>query len=203
MKMKKLELKFLIVILLLSSFNINAQNFILNVNIKSKDGSTSTDEVISMTYGLKSIKSGKVYQYQKIDEITVNKKNESFTFYILETKLKYKSKKTPQLGIGYKVYDSQKLELFHVNFSSNFSRTLHEIKPKLTYNPNYEVFIRRKGERFAYNIGCVDGYGCDDIRVRLKDFFYDCSNFFTEIKKKGIGRREIIKISNLYNEYCN
>jgi hypothetical protein len=203
-KMNINKLKFLIVFFLLPIVSIIAQDSKYNVTMKFKDGKVISDSVISKINQLKSITSKKEYGYSKIDEIIVHINNQSYPFYILEVRERYNPKKLPRKGhrgIGYKVYDSPKLELFYISFSSSLDRVIRGVTYK--YNPKQEIFIRRKNEKFVYSIGCMDGIGCVKFLIRLKAFFYDCPKLIAEIKQKRIDERDIIKISNFYDVSCN
>lgn len=114
-------------------------------------------------------------------------------------KLYYKYKRSKQ-GLGHKVYENDKLELFHMYFGSTLDRIL--LNNNYLYNPNYEIFIRRKKDKYVYSIGCIDGYGCVKIFKRLKQFFYDCPELIKMVKDKKIDKQDIISIADFYNSSC-
>jgi len=128
----------------------------------------------------------------------VHKYNKTKHLYVLDVKLNYNSRKSKK-GLAFKIYDSEKLELFRVFFGLDLAIAL-DLEKKI--NPNYEIFIKRKVENFAYNIGCIDGYGCVKVMKRLKKYFYDCPELIKMLKENKINELDIFKISNYYNKLC-
>jgi hypothetical protein len=168
--------KIIILILILLNLQTYSQ---LKVNIKLKNNKGIRTTVKQIGEKLISLKTGKIYILNEIKEIKIFEQNLVKHFFILDVK-SYKNSKRIQKGLGQKVYSNGEIELFRIRFNSNLKREFNFPK---TFNNRYEVFIKRKNEDYAYNIGCIDGVGCKKIKKRLKDFFNDCPSLIRMIKK--------------------
>jgi hypothetical protein len=188
--------KIIILILILLNLQTYSQ---LKVNIKLKNNKGIRTSVKQIGEKLISLKTGKIYILNEIKEIKIFEQNLVKHFFILDVK-SYKNSKRIQKGLGQKVYSNGEIELFRIRFNSNLKREFNFPK---TFNNRYEVFIKRKNEDYAYNIGCIDGVGCKKIKKRLKDFFNDCPSLIRMIKKNKINKRDIIKIIGYYKESCS
>jgi hypothetical protein len=188
--------KIIILILILLNLQTYSQ---LKVNIKLKNNKGIRTTVKQIGEKLISLKTGKIYILNEIKEIKIFEQNLVKHFFILDVK-SYKNSKRIQKGLGQKVYSNGEIELFRIRFNSNLKREFNFPK---TFNNRYEVFIKRKNEDYAYNIGCIDGVGCKKIKKRLKDFFNDCPSLIRMIKKNKINKRDIIKIIGYYKESCS
>ena len=88
----------------------------LDVSLKFRDSTTLSTKVITLEKGITSIENEIFFPYEIIYEIRVHKKNDlSYTYYILESRLHY-DKGPSKLGMGRKIYNSSKLELFRIYF---------------------------------------------------------------------------------------
>jgi hypothetical protein len=164
-----------------------------------KDGKEVSDEVMVKEKVLFSATSNAQYKFKSLNKLEVYIGSEVEVYYPIATK---RNKKTAKIsyGLGMKVYDSEFLEIFHASFY--YFRRNQGATYIVQYNPKYDTFIRRKGEPFTYSVGCMDGYGCEGIFERIKEFFEDCPEVIEQIKKRVINNRDIITIANYYNENC-
>ena len=166
------------------------------VTIKFKDSTVVTDVVKSKGMELQSLKTLRTYNSDSIAKVSFHHQNKIYHFYFMDTKVGSNFKKNMK-GIGYKIFTNGNIDLFYVYFYNN----IRFLKPG-NYSPKTEIFIKRKDEDYAYSIGCIDGFGCDWIKKRLKKFFHDCPELIREIRKNKIKYWETIKIVNLYNTLC-
>lgn len=170
----------------------------LKVSIKFKDNTEINDSIKQVGEKLISLKTGKTYTLNTINDIKIFEGNTVKHYFILDVKL-YKNSKQVQKGIGLIIYSNGEITLYRILFGLKLKNKFNFPK---TYNNRYEVFIKRKNKKYTYNIGCIDGTGCIKIKKRLKDFFNDCPNLVQMIKKNKINKREIIKIVDYYNDLC-
>jgi|TARA_B110000902_G_scaffold251640_1_gene312136 hypothetical protein len=168
------------------------------VTIKFKDHTEINDLVASKGMELQSLKTLVKYNSDSIAEVFVHNQNKVSHFYFLDTKTN-SNFKTSLKGIGSKVYTNGNIDVFHIVFYSNYD--IRYLEPE-SYISKREVYLKRKNEYYAYNIGCMDGSGCVGIKKRLKKFFHDCPELIKEMRKNKIKDWEIIKIVNLYNTLC-
>ena len=189
-----------LIILIIILFNLQSYSQ-LKVNIKFKNSEVIRTIVKQIGEELISLKTGETYNLNEIDEIKIFEKNLIKHYFILDVK-SYKSSKRVQKGLGQKVYSNGEIELFRINFILNLKTVDFSYIPK-TFDNKYEVFIKRKNKKYTYNIGCIDGIGCEKIKKRLKDFFNDCPSLIRMIKRNKIKKRAIIKIIDYYNESCS
>jgi len=183
----------IIFLLLLITIPVLSQT---KVTIKFKDSTVVTDVVKSKGMELQSLKTLRIYNSDSIAKVSFHHQNEIYHFYFMDTKTDGNFK-TNKKGIGYKIFTNGNIDLFYVYFYNN----IRFLKPA-NYRPKTEIFIKRKGEDYAYSIGCIDGLGCDWIKKRLKFFFHDCPKLIKEMRKNKIKNWETIKIVNLYNSLC-
>lgn len=187
----------LILIFLLFNFLSYSQ---VRVAIKLKNNEEIKDSVKQIGEKLISLKTDKKYKLNNVNEITVFNKNSMKHYYILDVKLD-KNAKGVQKGLGTKVYSKGDIELYLVLFNSNI-KNKHQFHRK-TYNSKTEIFIKRKKSKYTYNIGCIDGVGCNTIKKRLYNFFSDCPSLLQMIKKNELKETNLIKIIDYYHESCN
>ena len=172
----------------------------VRVVIKLKNNEEIKDSVKQIGEKLISLKTDKKYKLNNVNEITVFNKNSMKHYYILDVKLD-KNAKRVQKGLGTKVYSKGDIELYLVLFDFNI-KNKHYFHRK-TYNSKTEIFIKRKNSKYTYNIGCIDGVGCNTIKKRLYNFFNDCPSLLQMIKKNQIKETNLIKIIDYYHESCN
>jgi hypothetical protein len=189
-----------LIILIIILFNLQSYSQ-LKVNIKFKNSEVIRTIVKQIGEELISLKTGETYNLNEINEIKIFEKNLIKHYFILDVKA-YKNSKRVQKGLGQKIYSNGEIELFRINFILNLKTVDFSYIPK-TFDNKYEVFIKRKNENYTYNIGCIDGIGCEKIKKRLKDFFNDCPSLIRMIKRNKIKKRAIIKIIDYYNESCS
>mgnify|MGYP000436103081 FL=1 len=187
----------LILIFLLFNFLSYSQ---VRVAIKLKNNEEIKDSVKQIGEKLISLKTDKKYKLNNVNEITVFNKNSMKHYYILDVKLD-KNAKGVQKGLGTKVYSKGDIELYLILFDFNI-KNKHQFHRK-TYNSKTEIFIKRKNSRYTYNIGCIDGVGCNTIKKRLYNFFSDCPSLLQMIKKNELKETNLIKIIDYYHESCN
>ena len=172
----------------------------VRVVIKLKNNEEIKDSVKQIGEKLISLKTDKKYKLNNVNEITVFNKNSMKHYYILDVKLD-KNAKRVQKGLGTKVYSKGDIELYLVLFDFNI-KNKHYFQRK-PYNSKTEIFIKRKNSKYTYNIGCIDGVGCNTIKKRLYNFFSDCPSLLQMIKKNQIKETNLIKIIDYYHESCN
>jgi len=188
-----------ILILIFFLFNFLSYSQV-RVVIKLKNNEEIKDSVKQIGEKLISLKTNKKYKLNNVNEVTVFNKNSMKHYYILDVKLD-KNAKGVQKGLGTKVYSKGDIELYLVLFDFNIKnkRYFH----RKTYNSKTEIFIKRKNSKYTYNIGCIDGVGCNTIKKRLYNFFSDCPSLLQMIKKSQIKETNLIKIIDYYHESCN
>ena len=172
----------------------------VRVAIKLKNNEEIKDSVKQIGERLISLKTNKKYKLNDVNEITVFNKNSMKHYYILDVKLD-KNAKQIQKGLGTKVYSKGDVELYLILFDFNI-KNKHYFQRKI-YNSKTEIFIKRKKSKYTYNIGCIDGVGCNTIKKRLYNFFSDCPSLLQMIKKNELKERDLIKIIDYYHESCN
>ena len=168
----------------------------VSVTIKLKNNQEIKDSVKQIGIELISLKTDKKYNLNEISDIKVFNKKKTKHYYILDVK-SHKNSKRVQKGLGTKVYSNGNIELYFISFSYNIKNN-----QRIIYNSNTEIFIKRKNSKYTYNIGCIDGAGCKNIKKRLYDFFSDCPSLIERIKKNQIKERNIKKIIDYYVESC-
>lgn len=188
-----------ILFFLLISFSFSYAQ--LKVTITLNDGNEVIDNVRSSYRFLVSKATKEKYHFDDISEVKVIKKDSVIEYYY-PLKIKYGNNSSKiSNGLGMKVYDSDYLEIFHAYFPYfNLDKRLNYIT---NYNPRYDTFIRRKGEPYAYSVGCIDGVGCEGIFGRIEQFFEACPEVIEQIKKRIINNRDIITIADYYNKHCS
>jgi hypothetical protein len=145
-----------------------------------------------------SLKTDKKYKLNDVSEIKIYEKKKSKHYYILDVK-SHKRSKQVQKGLGTKVFSNRNIELYFISFGFNIKNINYQRK---FYDSNTEVFIKRKNSKYTYNIGCIDGVGCKNIKKRIYDFFSDCPSLIEKVKKNQINERNIKKIIDYYIESC-
>ena len=96
-----------------------------------------------------------------------------------------------------------------INVSNRFlkhalvTEHIEGLDEELLTNSKTEIFIKRKNSKYTYNIGCIDGVGCNTIKKRLYNFFSDCPSLLQMIKKNQIKETNLIKIIDYYHKSCN
>ena len=187
--------KIILLILLLSSLFYSAQ---VRVSLKLKNNLEIKDSIKQIGEILISLKTDKKYKLNDVSEIKVYEKEKSKHYYILDVK-SHKRSKQVQKGIVTKVFSNRNIELYFISFGFNIKNINYQRK---FYDSNTEVFIKRKNSKYTYNIGCIDGVGCKNIKKRIYDFFSDCPSLIEKVKKNQINERNIEKIIDYYIESC-
>ena len=187
--------KIILLIFLLSSLFSSAQ---VRVSLKLKNNLEIKDSIKQIGEILISLKTDKKYKLNDVSEIKIYEKKKSKHYYILDVK-SHKRSKQVQKGLGTKVFSNRNIELFFISFGFNIKNINYQRK---IYNSNTEVFIKRKNSKYTYNIGCIDGVGCKNIKKRIYDFFSDCPSLIEKVKKNQINERNIKKIIDYYIESC-
>jgi len=187
------------VISLVFLFIITSSKAQLKVSMIFIDGKEIIDNVLVKEKHLFSSTSENNYKFEKIKELKVYYNTGIEHYYPIGTK---RNKKTGKIsyGLGMKVYESEYLEIFHVRF--HYFKIDQRFKYITKYNPKYDTFIRRKGETYAYSVGCVDGIGCKGIPERVNQFFENCPEVINQIKLQKINPRAIIELADYYNLHC-
>jgi hypothetical protein len=187
--------KIILLIFLLSSLFSSAQ---VRVSLKLKNNLVIKDSIKQIGEKLISLKTDKKYKLNDVSEIKIYEKKKSKHYYILDVK-SHKRSKQVQKGLGTKVFSNRNIELYFISFGFNIKNINYQRK---IYNSNTEVFIKRKNSKYTYNIGCIDGVGCKNIKKRIYDFFSDCPSLIEKVKKNQINERNIKKIIDYYIESC-
>ena len=187
--------KIILLIFLLSSLFSSAQ---VRVSLKLKNNLEIKDSIKQIGEILISLKTDKKYKLNDVSEIKIYEKKKSKHYYILDVK-SHKRSKQVQKGLGTKVFSNRNIELFFISFGFNIKNINYQRK---FYDSNTEVFIKRKNSKYTYNIGCIDGVGCKNIKKRIYDFFSDCPSLIEKVKKNQINERNIEKIIDYYIESC-
>ena len=187
--------KIILLIFLLSSLFSSAQ---VRVSLKLKNNLVIKDSIKQIGGILISLKTDKKYKLNDVSEIKVYEKEKSKHYYILDVK-SHKRSKQVQKGLGTKVFSNRNIELYFISFGFNIKNINYQRK---FYDSNTEVFIKRKNSKYTYNIGCIDGVGCKNIKKRIYDFFSDCPSLIEKVKKNQINERNIKKIIDYYIESC-
>lgn len=170
----------------------------VSVTIKLKNNQEINDSVKQIGIELISLKTDKKYNLNEISDIKVFNKKKTKHYHILDVKSHKNSKKVKK-GLGIKIYSNGNIDLYIILFGSKIKNNHTQTK---TYNSNTEIFIKRKNSKYTYNIGCIDGAGCKNIKKRLYDFFSNCPSLIEKIKKNQIKKRNIKKIIDYYVESC-
>ena len=187
--------KIILLIFLLSSLFSSAQ---VRVSLKLKNNLEIKDSIKQIGEILISLKTDKKYKLNDVSEIKIYEKKKSKHYYILDVK-SHKRSKQVQKGLGTKVFSNRNIELYFISFVFNIKNINYQRK---FYDSNTEVFIKRKNSKYTYNIGCIDGVGCKNIKKRIYDFFSDCPSLIEKVKKNQINERNIEKIIDYYIESC-
>ena len=187
--------KIILLIFLLSSLFSSAQ---VRVSLKLKNNLEIKDSIKQIGEILISLKTDKKYKLNDVSEIKIYEKKKSKHYYILDVK-SHKRSKQVQKGLGTKVFSNRNIELYFISFGFNIKNINYQRK---FYDSNTEVFIKRKNSKYNYNIGCIDGVGCKNIKKRIYDFFSDCPSLIEKVKKNQINERNIKKIIDYYIESC-
>ena len=187
--------KIILLIFLLSSLFSSAQ---VRVSLKLKNNLEIKDSIKQIGEKLISLKTDKKYKLNDVSEIKIYEKKRSKHYYILDVK-SHKRSKQVQKGLGTKVFSNRNIELYFISFGFNIKNINYQRK---FYDSNTEVFIKRKNSKYTYNIGCIDGVGCKNIKKRIYDFFSDCPSLIEKVKKNQINERNIKKIIDYYIESC-
>ena len=187
--------KIILLIFLLSSLFSSAQ---VRVSLKLKNNLEIKDSIKQIGGILISLKTDKKYKLNDVSEIKIYEKKKSKHYYILDVK-SHKRSKQVQKGLGTKVFSNRNIELYFISFGFNIKNINYQRK---FYDSNTEVFIKRKNSKYTYNIGCIDGVGCKNIKKRIYDFFSDCPSLIEKVKKNQINERNIKKIIDYYIESC-
>ena len=187
--------KIILLIFLLSSLFYSAQ---VRVSLKLKNNLEIKDSIKQIGEILISLKTDKKYKLNDVSEIKIYEKKKSKHYYILDVK-SHKRSKQVQKGLGTKVFSNRNIELYFISFGFNIKNINYQRK---FYDSNTEVFIKRKNSKYTYNIGCIDGVGCKNIKKRIYDFFSDCPSLIEKVKKNQINERNIKKIIDYYIESC-
>ena len=187
--------KIILLIFLLSSLFSSAQ---VRVSLKLKNNLEIKDSIKQIGEILISLKTDKKYKLNDVSEIKIYEKKKSKHYYILDVK-SHKRSKQVQKGLGTKVFSNRNIELYFISFVFNIKNINYQRK---FYDSNTEVFIKRKNSKYTYNIGCIDGVGCKNIKKRIYDFFSDCPSLIEKVKKNQINERNIKKIIDYYIESC-
>jgi len=187
--------KIILLIFLLSSLFSSAQ---VRVSLKLKNNHEIKDSIKQIGEILISLKTDKKYKLNDVSEIKIYEKKKSKHYYILDVK-SHKRSKQVQKGLGTKVFSNRNIELYFISFGFNIKNINYQRK---FYDSNTEVFIKRKNSKYTYNIGCIDGVGCKNIKKRIYDFFSDCPSLIEKVKKNQINERNIKKIIDYYIESC-
>lgn len=187
--------KIILLIFLLSSLFSSAQ---VRVSLNLKNNLEIKDSIKQIGEILISLKTDKKYKLNDVSEIKIYEKKKSKHYYILDVK-SHKRSKQVQKGLGTKVFSNRNIELYFISFGFNIKNINYQRK---FYDSNTEVFIKRKNSKYTYNIGCIDGVGCKNIKKRIYDFFSDCPSLIEKVKKNQINERNIKKIIDYYIESC-
>ena len=187
--------KIILLIFLLSSLFSSAQ---VRVSLKLKNNLVIKDSIKQIGEIFISLKTDKKYKLNDVSEIKIYEKKKSKHYYILDVK-SHKRSKQVQKGLGTKVFSNRNIELYFISFGFNIKNINYQRK---FYDSNTEVFIKRKNSKYTYNIGCIDGVGCKNIKKRIYDFFSDCPSLIEKVKKNQINERNIEKIIDYYIESC-
>ncbi|PWG06278.1 hypothetical protein [Polaribacter aquimarinus] len=191
-------MKFSFIIFLIFITSITYSQRKLNLEITFKNGKVIQGDFNVSIKKIEDAKTKKEYNYDSITTMIIDKKNPRLDAYIINIKKNVNSKKILQ-GIGYIIHQNKHLELYQVAFhikdsyQSNISRE---------FRKGSELYIKRKNESYAFNIGFIDGKGWHKIKKRVITFFKDCPKIVKYIKQGKLDVKETIKLIDFYNEYC-
>jgi hypothetical protein len=169
--------------------------------MQHKNGNEIIDKVRPNYQYLVSTKTKEKYHFDEVSKFNVYKKDSVVEYYYPLHIKNYRNADKVYYGLGMKVYESHKLEIFHARFPYfRLDYTQNYIDEYIS--PRVETFIRRKGEPYAYSIACIDAMGCDTVLQRVLQFFDDCPKVIEQIVSGSIDYNDIITVADYYNEHC-
>lgn len=151
-----MKTKLLLIVLLFISFNSYSQ---LKLNVIFNDGTEKMDYYKTKGDELLCLSNNKRYHIDEIKEFTYYTEKDTTHYYVVDTKTYVNSKKSKK-DIARKVYDGENIELYYIHYSWT---TMHT-NSTMSFNSYDEAFVKRKGEKFVYNIGYIYGAGYKGIK---------------------------------------
>lgn len=135
---------------------------------------------------IKDRKTKEKYKPEEISILKTTKNGVTTVYYSIETKETVDDNKTTR-RLGTIIYENGKVKLFSV--INSFVKD--------------EIYILRKTETVAFNIGYIYGADARPFNRRISEYFTDCPELVTKVKKNEFNNNDVIKIAQFYDENCS
>tara|TARA_B110000037_G_C16800418_1_gene375289 strand:- start:27 stop:560 length:534 start_codon:yes stop_codon:yes gene_type:complete len=167
------------------------------LKIKFNNGAEKIDNYKAKGWNLTSLTTGKKYHLNEMKEVTYYSENDSIHYYVIDTKTYLKSKKSRK-NLARKKFEGKNIELYYVYFNWTQNHT----NGVMSNNSYDEAFVKKKNEKFAYNIGYIYGAGYKGIKKRVRKYFSDCPDLINKVNKNKIKKKNTLGIVEYYNKNC-
>ena len=190
--MKKIMLLLFTVLIMNTSYSQK-----IDVFIKFKDGKELRGIFKPSGNQLESLKNKKKYEIDNMKEIIYFSAKDTIKYNVVDTKI-YTTSKRSERKLLRKVYEGKKLILYAIT-NDYQSGGIVGMNSYVTFEG---VYIQRKNEDFAFDMGYIYGVQYKGIKKRVKNFFKDCPELVRKVKKNEINKNETMKMVLFYEEKC-
>ncbi len=141
----------------------------------------------------KKIKKERYYVRRDIRKFDIYKCGDTIHYRHIDTK-KYATSKEIKKKLAQLIYSGNKLEIYYVG------EGLYQAG---TFGSYYEKYVKKKGEKIAYNMGYIYGAGQRGIKKRVRDYFTDCPDLINIVNENKIKKNDLLEIVKFYEGNCN
>lgn len=131
------------------------------------------------------------YKLDQMQNVTLYDGTAELYYEIIDAKDNMDDAKTEKV-LGLLIYNGPKAKLFGVEEAVNSA----------TVAPYQEIYIRKKDDKIAYNIGYIYGVDARSAKKRLRDYFADCPSLVEQINNNEINKEKSIEITKYYETNC-
>lgn len=178
----------------------------VKMNLKLKNGSLKSGiyKIKGNTLGwatktkIISKNTNEKYNLKDIQSLVIYVNNDSIKYEVIRVK-KYSDSKKTELKLGQVGLKGNRVELFYVSEYVYQGGAVSNITTVGSYN---EVYLQKKNDPFAYNMGYIYGAGQRGIKKRAREFFKDCPLLIEKVNKNEIPKKETMEIALFYENNC-
>lgn len=199
--MKKVFFTLFLILFYTIAFSQQKMKIILNDGTE-KTGVFKIDKALlsnnSSSTFVKCIETKEKYKLRDFSSIIVYGEKENSYYEVIDVKTNFSDIQISK-KLGLIVYIGSKMEVFYV------AETVHTgggVGGFGLVSGMYEKFIKKTGDKVAYNMGYIYGAGARGIKKRVRDYFTDCPKLIENVDKDVIKKDELIEIVKFYETNC-
>ena len=194
---------FLTLILSLLTFNVFGQTK-MKITLNNGEVKSGIYKIKDNTLGwatktkIISKQSKKKYDLKEFKSLMMYIENDSIPYEVIKVK-KYADSKETSLKLGQVGLKAKAIELFYV---SEYLYQGGAVSNITTVSSYANIYLRKKNQAIAFNMGYIYGAAQRGIKKRARDFFSDCPVLIEKIENNEIPKMETMQIALFYENNC-